>query len=148
MVKLILKYLLFGIAVGCFFFIGNIIFLDLMGSDRLQVFFDNFTSHAIGFMIVGVGFFGGSFLYEIENLKFSSKVIIHITLGISLFIIVGFINSWISLENRSDLIINIIANVAILLAVWTALYIQDRKEIQRVNRALKERDLMKPLDTE
>jgi len=148
MVKLILKYLLIGIAVGCIFFVGNIIFHDLTNSGQLQYFFSNFTAYAIGFVFLGIGFFGGAFVYEIERLRFALKSVIHISVGMGVFIIVGFRLNWLTLENSPTLIINIVINLSLLLAIWTVLYIRDKKEIQRINRALAERDSAKPLDTE
>ncbi|MCL2350448.1 MAG: DUF3021 domain-containing protein [Defluviitaleaceae bacterium] len=148
MIKLILKYLMIGIAAGCIFFVGNIIFHDSTDSGRLHIFLSNPAADAIGFIVVGIGFFGGGFVHEIERLRFSLKVIIHIIIGISLFLIVSLSLGWISLENRFDLIISIGMNVVILLVVWTALYFWDKKEIRRANRALKERDSIKPFDAE
>jgi len=148
MIKLILKYLLLGIAAGCILFVGNIIFHDLINSEQLELFFDNFTAYAIGYIAIGIGFFGVGVIYEVERLRFSLKSVIHISVGVGTFILVGFRLGWLTLENSPNLIVNIAINVAILLAGWTALYFRDKKEIQRINMVLAERDTMMPLDTE
>ena len=141
MFKLVLKYLSIGIVAGCFFFALNIMLKDLLNSDQLYIFFNNPTAYILGFLVIGIGFYGCGIVYEIDHLKFKFKLIIHAFVGIGLFMLVGFSLGLFTLNNPLHLIVNIAINIGIILALWTVLYIRDRNELQIINKALIKQNL-------
>ena len=148
MIKLIVKYLLTGITWGCFFLVANIILFDLAGSEHLQFIFDNFTPIAIGFIAVSIGFISTSIVYETERLSLGLKLVIHVIVGVSVVLIVGFRIGIFSSENPSVIIINVIVNALILFAVWVGHYFKDKRRVEKINQRLQERNSTKTLDTE
>lgn len=148
MIKLIIKHFIIGIAGGCFILAVNLIWWDLTGSNQLQIFIDNSTVYVLGFIVAGIGLFGGGIVYEIERLGFVLKLAIHMFLGISLLLIVGFIIGWFAFENPTNIVQNIAINALILLIVWVVYYFYDKRKVDKINKKLLERSLRKSLDTE
>ena len=148
MIKLIVKYLMIGIAWGCFAFVANLILLDLIGSDHIQNIFDNPTANVFGLIVVCIGFFGGGIVYEIERLGLLFKLAIHIAVGIGLFLLVSFNIGWLTTDNPTLIVFNIILNVLILSALWVGSYFYDKRKVEKINQKILERSSKKPLDTE
>ena len=141
MFKLIIKYSIRGIGWGCFFLVLNTIIFDLGNSEALQVIFDNFTSHAIGFLMLGIAVGGGSIIYEIERFHFGMKLVIHIAVVTIMLLIVGFASSPAPLENPTVLIATILVNALLLCAIWGGVYLHGKREVQKINKKLKEKNL-------
>jgi len=154
-IKLILSYLFAGIGWGSFMFVINAVInaitidtADLNDVERVIGFFDNIPTYTIGYFAVGIGFFGTAIIYEIERLSFGLKLIIHMVIGIGVLLIVGFSFSWFSFENPVNIIGNIIFSAAMVFIGWTVAYIQNKKEVERINKVLAEKNHRKPLDTD
>lgn len=148
MLKLFVKHLLYGVAWGCFLFVVYTILYDSFSIELIPYFRDNPTVHAISFVVLGIGFIGGSIVYEIERLSFALKLVIHLAVGVGLFLIVAFGNGWLSTDNPADIVLNIAFNVFILLVIWIICYIRDKKEVKEINKMIADKNSMKPLDTE
>ena len=148
MLKLIIKYLAIGVAWGCFAFVVNLILLDLTGSDQIQNIIENPTTNALGLIVVCIGFFGGGIVYEIERLRLVLKLAVHLTVGVGLFLIVGFSIGWLTVESPIIIVFNIVLNVLILSAVWVGSYFYDKRKVERINQRLLKRRASEPLDTD
>lgn len=112
MIKSIIKHLLFGIGCGSTAFVTYGILLGF-GIGVASDFFDNFTFHAIGFIIVGVGFSISGMAYETDSLPLLLKFAIHVVVGHGLSIFVGLNLGFISLESPVVIIIIIGINIII-----------------------------------
>ena len=148
MAKLIVKHFIIGIAGGCFILAVNLLWWDFSASDQLQYFFNNITADVLGYIIVGIGLFGGGIVYEIERLSFILKLAIHMFTGISLLLLVGFNTGWFVVENPSNIVFNILLSMIILFIVWVVCYFCDKRKVEKINKKILERNLRKPLDTE
>ena len=146
--KLIKKYLLIGITVGCCAVVVNGILRDLglMGSENSLSIFENFTSFAIGIIGISIGFISTGVVYEIKQLSFRLKLLIHLTVGIGMLLVIGF--NIFTFDNLLDIATNVGINALILLAVWTYYYIRDKREIEKINERIEEKKLQRKLDTE
>ena len=148
MIKLIIKYLLLGIVWGCVVFSANVLLLDVTGSPQLQDVFDRPTVHILSFIVVCIGLFGGGIVYKIERLGLALKLAIHVTVGIGLYMLIGFNIGWFDLENPSVITFGIALNMLILVAVWTVNYFRDKRKVETINRRIRERNSEKTFDTE
>jgi len=148
MIKLFVKHLSYGVAWGCFLFVLYVVLYDSFGIKSIPYFLDKPTVHAISFVVLGVGFVSSGIVYEIERLGFVLKLIIHIVVGIGVFMLVLLGNGWLSEASPSAIISNVIFNALILFAVWIVSYIRDKKEVREINKMITKKNSMKPLDTE
>ena len=139
MIKTILKYLLFGAAVGCILFVLDMIRLDLMEANGLQNRLDNFTIYAIGSMAMGTGFGGGAIIYKFEHLALWVQIAINLFVGFVIYFIIGFGIGIISLESPISVILNVFVNsfiFIVLLALVSFLF--SVREAKVINKKLKE----------
>jgi len=148
MIKLFMKHLSYGVAYGCFLFVLYVILYDSFGIEAIPYFLARPTIHAISFVALGVGFISSGIVYDIDRLGFALKLVIHLTLGIGLFLLVALGNGWFSEVAPSVIISNVVFNALILLAVWVVSYIRDKREVQEINKMITEKNSSKPLDTE
>jgi len=148
MIKLFVKHLLYGVAWGCFLFVLYVVLYDSFDIKAIPYFLDKPTVHAVSFVALGIGFVGGSIVYEIERLRFVLKLIIHLVAGLGVFMFVVLANGWLSAAHPSAIVSNVVFNALILFAVWIVSYIRDKKEVQEINKMITEKNSMKPLDTE
>lgn len=148
MMKLIRKHLFNGIAWGCIAVVGNIMVFDLTGFDFLPNVLDNFSTFAIGLIIFCIGFITtGGIVYEIKQLRFKLKLLIHMVVGIGTLLIMGLrFNAF--TFNLPDIVINVLINGLIVLAIWTYFYIRDKREVEQINANLREKREQRKLDTE
>jgi hypothetical protein len=138
MFKLIIKYLIRGIGWGCFLFVLNSVIYDLVSAETLQVIFDNFTANVISFLALGIAVGGGSVIYELERFHFGINLVIHIAVVTVMILIIGFITNPNPLENPTVLIGTLILNALLVCVIWGGVYLHDRREVQKINKKLKE----------
>jgi len=149
MIKLIKKHLFIGITWGCIAVVGNIIIFDLMNFDFLPNILDNFSAFALGVIIICIGFITvGGVVYEMKQLRFRLKLIIHIITGVGTLLIVGFSLNMLTLNNLQSIVMNVIINLLIVLAVWTFYYLRDKRELEEINAKIKEKKSQRQLDPE
>jgi len=87
-------------------------------------------------------------VYEFKQLRFSLKLLIHLTIAIGTLMVVGFIIEEFRTIEFSGVMLNIGLNVGIVLAIWYWNYLKDKKELEQINARIKERKLQRELDTE
>ena len=150
MMKLIKKNLFNGIAWGCVAVIANIIIFDLIEAEFLPDILNNFTAFSIGVIAISIGFISTAVVYEIEQLRFRVKLLIHIVVGIGTLLLVGLSLDGFPVAILSGIAtpINIVVNSLIVLAIWTFYYVRDKRELQKINEKIQERKSQKKLDTE
>ena len=147
MKKLMIKYLTMGVGWGSFLFVVHLIIYDLTEIVFLpNVFIDNIGLSALGFLALSVAFISTSIVYEIEQLRFGLKLLIHITVGLGTLLIIGFVIGLFTADNWLEITINIIINLIILLIVWVRYYIRDKNEVQQINEKLQEQNLKSSFD--
>jgi len=145
--KLIKKHLFNGLAWGSMAFISNVVIFDLLGLEILAVIFENFSSSALGFLFVSIGFLTtGGIIYETKKIPFGLKLLIHIVIGIGTLLTVGFILNVFMFDDLSTIALNVIVNLLILLATWTYFYCRDKREVEAINANLREKRQQRKLD--
>ena len=138
MIKLFIRNLIFGAVMACAVFVINGIWLDLTGSDGLQSLFDNFTTRALGSMVIGAGFAGSSTVYHFERLALWLQIFINMFVGFGVYFIVGTNIGLISIESPSTIILGIAINTLIFVAIALGYYLLNVREAKVINKKLKE----------
>lgn len=146
--KIIVKHLLLGVAFECIAFVANAVLYYLSGFYLIPYILERPTANAISLIVIGIGFFGGGMVYEIERLSFVLKLVIHLAVGIGIFLIVAFSIGWLSTDNPVNVMFNIFFNASILFIFWVVCYIRDKNEVQNINKMIARKNANIPLDTE
>jgi len=148
MFRIIKKYLIEGIGWGCFVVVVNIIRTNLTNSELLPDIFENFITYALVQILIVMGFVSTLIIFEITRLHIGLKLLIHFTIALGTLLITGFSFGIYSTENLSDIPVDILSNSLILLFVWVVYYFEEKKNIQKINKRLLEKNFESPSDTE
>ena len=140
-VKLVVKYILYGISLGCtFFVIMCLSFFVGGGEDLLTLIFTDFARQSIGAMIVGIACGGTAVVYQFNRLSVLSKTLIHFCVGMGVFYPTAVYLGWIPFypDNIIFTALQFLFSCGIFIAIWFCFYLFNRSEAKRINERLKE----------
>ena len=136
---IILKYLFRGIAWGCTYFVFFcLIAFFWQGKDFLLGILEYFPKHAIGAMLVGIGYGSTSIVYQLEHPSLIMKAIIHFFVGTSVFFFVASHLAWIPMSTNRYIILELLVSCITFAAIWAGFYLLGRKEAKEINDRLQE----------
>lgn len=121
-----------GAAFGVF--INQVIFLFIANSigGNFTIDFNFLLKQFLVSCVVGGVSFGLSVIYDFENVSFLVKTAIHFFIGIIIYLLLGSYAGWFSIN-----IGTIIGSISIYIAIWSIFYFIERKRVQDINRALR-----------
>lgn len=140
--KLVIKYILHGISMGCtFFVISCLVCLALGGEDMLMLICRDFARQSIGAVIVGIGFGGTAVVYQFDRPSGFLKVLIHFCVGMGIFYPVAIYLGWFPFypDRIIYTVLQFLYSCSIFMAIWFCFYLFNRNEAKRINKRLKER---------
>ena len=138
MIKLLIKYALFGIACGCVIFVLLGIWADLTVAGGLH--FYNFTARALGAMVIGVGFSVSAVVYTFDRLALWLQIAINALVGFGVYFLVAFRLGLISTLSPLAIVAPIVANALIGITISLVYYLLNDREAKLINAKLKERN--------
>lgn len=105
-IKLVTKYIFYGISWGCTFFVFMCLSYFIAGrEDLLMPIFQNFARQSIGAIIVGIACGSTSIVYQFNRPSGFWKTIIHFCVGMGVFYPIGIYLGWIPFyPNRYSLL--------------------------------------------
>ena len=140
-VKLVIKYILYGISLGCtFFVIMCLSFFVGGGEDELMLIFKDFARQSIGAMLVGVACGGTSVIYQFDRPSEFLKIMIHFGVGMGVFYPVGIYLGWIPFypDRIIYTVLQFLSSCVIFMVIWSCFYLFNRNEAKRINKRLRE----------
>lgn len=140
-VKLVIRYILYGISLGCtFFVIACLCYSVAGGEDALAPVFKDFARHAAGAMIVGIAGGGTSVIYQFNRPSELAKRIIHFCVGVGVFYPVAVYTGWIPFypDRMIFTVLEFLSCCVIFLVIWLCFYLFNRSEAKKINERLRE----------
>lgn len=140
-VKLIFRYILWGISLGCTSFVLMCLsFFAGGGEEMLALIFKDFARQSIGAMIVGIACGGTAVVYQFNRPSELAKIIIHFCVGMGVFYPVALYLGWIPFYPDRILytVLQFLCSCGIFMAIWFCFYLFNRNEAKRINKRLRE----------
>ena len=140
-VKLITKYLLYGISYGCTFFVINCWLMYLTdGAAALMPVMQNFSQQAAGAILTGIACGSTAIVYKFDRLPLRYKVLIHFVIGIGTFYPMAIYLKWIPFYPGDILYtaIQLLITCGIFAVIWLAFFLYEYIEAKSINKKLKE----------
>lgn len=140
-VKLAVKYILFGISLGCTFFVIMCLSYALWGGEEiLMLIYQDFVRQATGAMAVGIACGGISIVYQFDRPSGFAKVMIHFCVGMGVFYPTGIYLGWIPFnpDKTALMLLQFLCSCGIFVVIWLCFYLFNRTEAKKINRRLKE----------
>lgn len=140
-VKLVIKYILYGISLGCTFFVVMCLsYFVGGGEDFLAPIFKDFARQSIGAMLVGIACGGTAVVYQFDRPSGFWKVVIHFCVGMGVFYPTGIYLGWIPFYQDRILrtVLQFLSSCVIFMIIWFCFYLFHRNEAKKINKRLKE----------
>ena len=139
--KLIIKYILSGISLGCTFFVIMCLSYSIWGEeDILLLISKDFTRQSIGAIIIGVACGSTSIIYQFDRPSYFLKILIHFCVGMGVFYPIAIYLGWIPFypDRIIFTVLQFLSSCGIFVIIWSVFYLFNRNEAKRINKRLKE----------
>ena len=139
-IKLIVKFLFWGISWGCTFFVCYCLSCHVFGAEAiLSTILNDFVKHAIGCILVGIGFGTTPIVYVSRRIPFGAKVAIHFTVGMSIFYPVAIYLGWFPFHPSQLLrtMLQFLLSCGIFAVIGLFFYLFQRNDAKKINERLK-----------
>ena len=140
MLKPIKEYLLEGMAWGCVILIGRLLFEHTFLPENFAQTMENFTLYAISHILITAGFVFTCIVHEIEHLHIGLRLLIQMIAATSILLIFGFSFGLYHPQNLSYIPLDLLNNMPIIFLLWTYYYLKERRELQKINAKLLEKN--------
>lgn len=140
-VKLVVKYILYGISLGCTSFVVMCLSYFVWGGEEyLAPICRDFARQSVGAMIVGIACGGTSIVYQFERPSVLLKIIIHFCVGMGVFYPVGISLGWIPFYPDRIVLtaLQFLFSCGMFMVIWFCFYLFNRNEAKRINKRLRE----------
>lgn len=141
MVRLVLKYMLYGSSIGCTFFVVMCLSYAIWGGEEiLMLVFQDFTRQSLGAIVVGIACGGTSVIYQFDRPAVFWKVIIHFCIGMGVFYPVGIYLGWIPFHSGRIIFtaLQFLASCGVFMVIWFCFYLFNRNDARKINKKLRE----------
>jgi hypothetical protein len=137
--KKYIKLIIQGMALGSLILVCIAMFGIYFGGNYFsELLVNNFISYSIAAMIIGIGFSLPSIVYENEDLSLLNQFLIHISIGMVIYISVALYVGWIPVYyGISNFILAIVLLIIFALLIWLGFYIYYKKEALNINKQIK-----------
>ncbi len=140
-VKLIIKYILYGISEGCTFFVICCLLFSAGGREDISAsIYNDFARQSAGAMLVGIACGTTAVVYQINGPSLLMKTIIHFCVGMGVFYPVAIYLGWIPWFPGQIVytVLQFTVSCCIFMAIWFVFYLLNRKEAKKINERLRE----------
>ena len=134
-----IKYIFYGIEYGCTFFVFFLFICEWTGNTAaLDAIAQNISIHALGTILVGMGYGTTPIVYTFKKIPWAFQVFIHFAVGIGVLYAVGLYLNWFRFKGNIQILISIFISIAIFFLIWSMFYLYHRGEAKKMNRRLRE----------
>jgi len=135
-----IKYIFFGILSGCTLLVIIGMIVALFQGETFQTSSSEFIKMGIGSMIIGVGFTVPSMIYENEKMAYALKVLIHLGIGLLIYLGVSIWLGWLPINlGLGGIMIYIFIAIAIAAFIWSGFFLYYRHEAKKINEKIQAR---------
>lgn len=139
--KKLLKKLCSGVGTGCFVFVA-MLFIAPIFAGGANAFFAEKTGAewqltALCCILISVGFYIPSLIYENEKLALWLRTLIHMTIGTIVYLLTAYFAGW--MENSSGVLRFFLIAVGTAALWWLCAFLGLRAQAKKMNQKIKEK---------
>lgn len=146
--KLIVKYLCYGISWGCTVLVLNtLIGYFVSGKSYAILIAEDYARQALGSIAVGISCGSTAVIYQFRRPSWGVKLLIHFVIGMGVFYPTAVWLGWIPFFPGHPLytVLQLIFSCGIFMAIWLCFYLFNRRDAKKINDRL--RDLERENET-
>ena len=140
--KKLLKKLCSGVGTGCFVFVA-MLFIAPIFAGGANAFFTEKTGAewqltALCCILISVGFYIPSLIYENEKLALWLRTLIHMTIGTIVYLLTAYFAGWMA----SDLVgitLQLLIALGAATIIWLCIFLYIKAQARKMNQKIKEK---------
>ena len=142
MVKKLLNKLCSGVGMGCFVFVV-MLFIAPIFAGGADAFFAEKTGaewqlSALCCILISVGFYVPSLIYENERLALWLRTLIHITIGTIAYLLTAYFAGWMASDPGGTAVRLLIA-LGVAVIIWLCIFLYIKGQARKMNQKIKEK---------
>ena len=140
--KAVFRSTLVSISIACAIFVVIGVINDLAGGGSMTLYTGYaFSRMALATLITALGFGIPSFVYNIESIPKGLATLIHMGIGISIYITVGAMVGWIPVNKGIWVVVGSVGiSIGASFLIWLGFFFKYRKEDRKINDAIKNKN--------
>lgn len=146
--KKLLKKLCSGVGMGCFVFVAMLFITPIFAGDA-NAFFAGKTGEewqlsALCSIVISIGFFVPSLIYENERLALWLRTLIHMVIGTIVYLLTAYLAGWMEADLGGVALELLIALGAAAIS-WLCIFLYIKGQAKKMNQRIKERQQNEPM---
>jgi len=143
MIKTLLRYAVYGLAIGCLNMIIFLMILDSFWPDTFFVIMQNFTINILSGLAISTISSVGAITYKFDRLNSGLQIAMHIAIILVVVLPIAFIFGWFSSSSPTTIAIVIAVWGLIFSVIWFCFYQFGNSEVKKINNKIKKCDTKK-----
>ena len=140
MIKTLLKYALYGLAVGSLYLVLGLIVLDLFWHNGFNALMQNFTVNVSGGLAISAAVSVGAIAYEFDRINLGLQITIHATFVLIVALPIAFGLGWFPIDSPTTIGIGVAVWALMSVATWLGFYLFGNHEVKKINKKIKSRE--------
>ena len=140
--KKLLKKLCSGVGTGCFIFVA-MLFIAPIFAGGANAFFAEKTGAewqltALCCILISVGFYIPSLIYENEKLALWLRTLIHMVIGTAVYLLTAYFAGWME-SGIGRIAQGLLIALGSAAVIWLCIFLYIKAQVRKMNRKIKEK---------
>jgi len=141
MIKILLRYAVYGLAMGSLYLLAGLILLDSFWYDGFYSFMqNNFTANILGGLGIGIVTSVSGIVHEFDNLNPGLQAVIRAIIVLVVAISIAFGLGWISFLSPTVIVVGVVVCLLLFVVSWFGFYLFGDQEVKKINDEIKARN--------
>ena len=140
--KKLLKKISFGVATGCFGFVAMLFIASAFAGGANTFFAENtgeeWLQLAACFIIISMGFFVPSLIYDNEKLVLWLRTLIHMTIGTIVYLLTAYFVGWMK-AGVGTIVVYILIAVGVAAIIWAIFMLGFKLQANKINKTIQDK---------
>mgnify|MGYP004674089885 CR=1 FL=1 len=142
MLKKLLKKICYGVCTGCFVFVA-MLFVAPIFAGGANAFFASRTGEewqisALCCIVISVGFYIPSLIYENEKLALWLRTLIHMAVGTVVYLLTAYFAGWME-SDLGGVALRLLIAIGAAAVIWLCIFLYIKGQAKKINRRIIEK---------
>lgn len=140
--KNLLKKICSGIGTGCFAFVATLFIAPIFAGGANAYFAaktgEELQLSALCFIIISLGFYIPSMIYENERLALWLRTLIHMVIGTIVYLLTAYFAGWMKTD-FAGVVIQLLIALGAAAIIWICIFLYIKIQAKKINQKMKEK---------
>ena len=140
--KNLLKKICCGIGTGCFAFVATLFIAPIFAGGANAYFAaktgEELQLSALCFIIISLGFYIPSMIYENERLALWLRTLIHMVIGTIAYLLTAYFAGWMKTD-FAGVVLRLLIALGAAAIIWICIFLYIKIQAKKINQKMKEK---------